>query len=103
MEAIKRLLGIATARQTPHDARRIRAAMEQQGWRYGTYRLYVPSRGTRRPVRGFLRGEGRGGELEFGVIDDQAGKPRVVHIDHNGEVQEITKGADTEDEKEIPF
>ena len=81
MEAIKRLLGIQTARMSPHDARRIKSAMGDLGWVYGTYWLYDRSRGSRRPKKGFARGNESESKIEFSVDITDGGEPKVVQVD----------------------
>jgi len=89
MEAIKRLLGIQTARMGPYDARRIKSIMDELGWVYGTHRLHDPSRGERRPKKGFARGNENEAKIEFGVTLDGNRDPRLVAIDEDGCVSEI--------------
>ena len=89
MEAIKRLLGIQTARMGSYDARRIRSIMGELDWVPGTYWLYDTSRGERRPKKGFARGNENEAKIEFGVTLAGNRDPRLVAIDEDGCESEI--------------
>jgi predicted P-loop ATPase len=101
MDAIKTLLGIPTAKLTAYDARRIRAAMEEQGWCYSTYRLWVAARQERRPVRGFLRAGGEVNSPEIGVRILSDGQVEVGEISMRGAFTARSPG--TNEEEDIPF
>ncbi len=101
MDGIKVLLGIPTAKLTAHDSRRIKSAMEQQGWRYGTFRLWVTSRSERRPVRGFLREGSDGTSPEIGVRTVRNGEVEVGQIGANGKFISASPSLDQSDES--PF
>jgi len=101
MDAIKTLLGIPTAKLTTHDARRIRSAMEQLGWQYGTYRLWVAARQERRPVRGFLRAGGEVNCPEIGVRIRADGQIEVGKISMNGAFTAGSLGTNSVDD--VPF
>jgi predicted P-loop ATPase len=56
MDSIKLLLNLDASRMSPRNARRIKAAMENLGWEYGTHRLRNLAGGELRPRKGFTRG-----------------------------------------------
>ncbi|NRB02611.1 MAG: hypothetical protein HRU30_05035, partial [Rhodobacteraceae bacterium] len=56
MDSIKRLLNLDASRMSPSNARRIKAAMDDLGWEYGTHRLHDLVGTQQRPRKGFARG-----------------------------------------------
>ncbi len=56
MDSMKLLLNLDTSRMSPNDARRIKVAMSNLGWEYGTYRLHDLAGAELRPRKGFAAG-----------------------------------------------
>lgn len=56
MDSVKLLLHLDSQRMLPSDARRIKAAMHNLGWEYGTHRLHNLAEEDQRPRKGFARG-----------------------------------------------
>ncbi|GGE55799.1 VapE domain-containing protein [Actibacterium pelagium] len=56
MDSIKLLLNLDASRMSPSNARRIKAAMGDLGWVYGTYRMRDLAGSEPRPRKGFARG-----------------------------------------------
>ncbi|MGJ8530426.1 VapE domain-containing protein, partial [Maritalea sp.] len=56
MDSLKLLLGLQSTRRSHNDFRRIKTAMENIGWEYGTFRLHDANGKDKRPRKGFARG-----------------------------------------------
>ena len=56
MDSLKLILGLQSARRSHNDFRRIKTAMENIDWEYGTFRLHDANGKDKRPRKGFARG-----------------------------------------------
>lgn len=56
MDSLKLLIGLQSTRRSHNDFRRIKTAMENIDWEYGTYRLHDANGKDKRPRKGFARG-----------------------------------------------
>ncbi|SMX25035.1 VapE domain-containing protein [Boseongicola aestuarii] len=101
MDSIKLILGLPTAKLTPHDSRRIKAVMETLDWRDGTFRLWVSARGERRPVRGFMANDADESSPEVAARQTKDGKLTVALVGKNGELISPTDEPQTDDQ--VPF
>lgn len=101
MDSIKVILGLPTTKLTPHDARRIKVVMGALGWSYGTFRLWVPAREERRPVRGFTSDNADESLPEIAAHPTREGGYEIGMIDRSGNfVMERDAGHGTND---VPF
>lgn len=101
MDSIKVILGLPTTKLTPHDARRIKAVMGALGWSYGTFRLWLPAREERRPVRGFTSENADGSLPEIAARPTREGSYEIGMIDRRGNfVMERDSGHGTD---HVPF
>lgn len=73
MDSIKLLLNLDTARMSPSNARRIKAAMDDLGWEYGTHRLHDLAGAQQRPRKGFARGTDAGRRVEIFAVRKHGG------------------------------
>lgn len=65
MDSVKLLLGLDTARMTPHEARRVRSIMEDLGWETGTHRLFDLAQSEHTQRKGFARGSADERKVEY--------------------------------------
>ena len=73
MDSIKLLLNLDTARMSPSNARRIKAAMDDLGWEYGTHRLHDLAGAQQRPRKGFARGTDADRRVEIVAVRKHGG------------------------------
>jgi len=73
MDSIKLLLHLDMQRLYASDSRRIKSAMRDLGWEYGTHRMYDLVGKDQRPRKGFVRGSEDERRVEFFATREQGG------------------------------
>lgn len=81
MDSVKLLLGLDTARMSPADTRRIKAAMSGLGWEYCTQRLHDLGQQNKAQRKGFARGDADERKVEFLAQPKPGGITMIVTLE----------------------